>query len=175
MKTILMKTLMLLVAVPLAFCSDGNKVESTAEPISETKVIKLDTNLDKYIGCYKHNRGTSDSWSIGKIPTNAIVRFSDQKYFPLDQKYIGKCFLVQYCFGLDINQSTNEHGYCLPAHMGMGSILLGVDEAGNMHIKNYSISENGVDISTESTYGMLVQNSDGSYCINQNNTTYVLK
>lgn len=171
----------LLIAATLIFtsCGESKKQEQfqTETPEQTAEIVKpvvLDTNLDKYIGCYKRKTDPSASYSIGKIPGNCVVRYSDLKFFPLDSKYIGKYFLVQYCFGLNVAQSTSEHGYHLPEHMYMGSFLDGVGENGNMQITSYSVRETGLEVSTPQFYGVLVKNEAGEYCIRMNNAEYVL-
>ncbi|MES2680113.1 MAG: hypothetical protein V4635_09525 [Bacteroidota bacterium] len=167
-------------AIFLSSCGGDNNKNNTPSPESPTSTaeaaVKLETNLDPILGCYKHYKGSADSWSVGKFPVNTKVRFSDHKFFPFDKKYIGKYYMVQYCFGLDTNEViAGRDSYCVPEYMGMGNILLGVDQNGNMHIQNYSISENGMEVGRESTFGQLLPNENGGYSILVNNSKYELK
>lgn len=124
-------------------------VSSASVPSSQPDT-GLDTDLDKYIGCYKFLNST---YSISKFPTNSLVPLKGG-CVPLDKNLIGKYFLVKnaglFCSDttkVDAFKCKDMKGFIMPTDYTGGTsfsanILVGVEKkGGRIHNQNYTIGD----------------------------------
>ena len=177
-------TLFTLVSLTFSFCvqnkNNENQEQSNIALVKNETPQNLDTDLDKYLGMYEFGNHFG-FYSVGKFPINSKVHTEHgDKYPALDQKFIGKYFIVSNSVDFQTSKVADfAGGYIAPP---VGDIITGISKDGDIFIQNYNNYGKTGDspmvfnvVGEPHAYGKFIKRADGHYNLSINNALYELK